>query len=149
MLEKDLLAKLEISEFSRCDLDLLETVGGTLRGPQINVLGYCEFGAVTTQSVVPIIPRNTREVHEDVVHKDFSRAKCAQPCDEGVVIFRTVPRNQQVCSAELEHKKAFDELSDAKNEEIAASNQQHKERSLEEQETKLSNDRNTTELKRT
>ena len=40
MLEKDLLAKSEISEFSRSDRDLLETVGGTLRGPQINVLGY-------------------------------------------------------------------------------------------------------------
>ena len=36
-----------------------------------------------------------------------------------------------------------DELSDAKNEEIAASNQQqHKEKSLEAQETKLSSDRN-------
>ena len=40
MLEKDLLAKSEISEFSRCDRDLRETVGGILRGPQINVLGY-------------------------------------------------------------------------------------------------------------
>ena len=28
-----------------------------------------------TQSVVPIVPRNTIEVHEDVVHKDFSSAK--------------------------------------------------------------------------
>ena len=36
-----------------------------------------------------------------------------------------------------------------KIEEIAASNQQHKEKSLKEQETKLSNDRNTTELRRT
>ena len=40
-----------------------------------------------------------------------------------------------------------DELSDAKNEEIAASNQQqHKEKSLEAQETKLSSDRNTAQI---
>ena len=52
-------------------------------------------------------------------------------------------------AAELEHKKTFDELSDEKNELIAASNQQHKWKSLEEQATKLSNDRNTTELERT
>ena len=52
-------------------------------------------------------------------------------------------------ATELEHKKTFDELSDTKIEEIAASNQQHKEKSLKEQETKLSNDRNATELKRT
>ena len=55
--------------------------------------------------------------------------------------------------AELEHKKTFDELSVAKNEEIAASTQQHKEKSLEAQETKqeikLSIDRNTAELERT
>ena len=42
-----------------------------------------------------------------------------------------------------------DELSDTKNEEIAASTQQHKEKSLEEQETKLSSDRNTAELEKT
>ena len=43
-----------------------------------------------------------------------------------------------------------DELSDAKNEEIAASNQQqHKEKSLEAQETKLSSDRNTAKFART
>ena len=48
-------------------------------------------------------------------------------------------------ATELEHKKTFDELSDTKIEEIAAS----KEKSLKEQETKLSNDRNATELKRT
>ena len=47
------------------------------------------------------------------------------------------------------HKTAFDELSNAKNEEIAASTQQHKEKSLEDQETKLSNDRKTAELERT
>ena len=52
-------------------------------------------------------------------------------------------------ATELEHKKTFDELSDTKIEEIAASNQQHKEKSLKEQETKHSNDRNATELKRT
>ena len=40
-------------------------------------------------------------------------------------------------------------MSDTKIEEIAASNQQHKEKSLKEQETKLSNDCNTTELERT
>ena len=63
-----------------------------------------------------------------------------------------VEMNSDIADAEateLEHKKTFDELSDKKIEEIAASNQQHKETSLEEQETKLSNDRNTTELKRT
>ena len=49
-------------------------------------------------------------------------------------------------ATELEHKKTFDELSDTKIEEIAASNQQHKETSFKEQETKLSNDRNTTEI---
>ena len=52
-------------------------------------------------------------------------------------------------ATELEHKKTFEELSDAKNEEIAASTQQHKEKSLEAQETKLSNDRGTAELERT
>ena len=31
-------------------------------------------------------------------------------------------------TAELEYKKTFDELSDTKNEKIAASNQQHKEK---------------------
>ena len=63
-----------------------------------------------------------------------------------------VERNNDIAAAEAtesEHKKTFDEVSDTKNEEIAASIQQHKENSLEEQETKLSNDRNTTELKRT
>ena len=50
---------------------------------------------------------------------------------------------------EDKHKTAFDELSNAKNEEIAASTQQHKEKSHEDQETKLSNDRKTTELERT
>ena len=33
-LEKDLLAESEISEFSRCDRDLRETVGGISRGQQ-------------------------------------------------------------------------------------------------------------------
>ena len=43
-----------------------------------------------------------------------------------------------------------DELSDAKNEEIAASNQQQrKEKSLEAQETKLSSDRKTAKFART
>ena len=36
MLEKDLLATSEISEFSRCDCDLRETVGGISRGQQDN-----------------------------------------------------------------------------------------------------------------
>ena len=61
-------------------------------------------------------------------------------------------RNYDIAAAEateLEHKKTFDEVSDTKIEEITESNQQHKEKSLKEQETKLSNDRNTTELKRT
>ena len=52
-------------------------------------------------------------------------------------------------ATDLEHKKTFDELSDTKNKEIAASTQQHNEKSLEVQETKFSNDRNTTELERT
>ena len=52
-------------------------------------------------------------------------------------------------ATELEHKKTFDELGNTKIEEIAASYQQHKETSFKEQETKLSNDRNATELKRT
>ena len=63
-----------------------------------------------------------------------------------------VERNNDIAAAEaseLEHKKTFDEVSDTKIEEITESNQQHKEKSLKEQETKLSNDRNTTELKRT
>ena len=63
-----------------------------------------------------------------------------------------VEMNINIAAAEvtdLEHKETCDELSDTKIEEIAASNQQHKEKSLKEQETKLSNDRNTTELKRT
>ena len=44
-------------------------------------------------------------------------------------------------ATELDHKKTFEELSDTKNEEIAANPQQHKEKSLEAQETKLSHDR--------
>ena len=62
-----------------------------------------------------------------------------------------VEMNNDIADAEateLEHKKTF-ELGNTKIEEIAASYQQHKETSLKEQETKLSNDRNTTELKRT
>ena len=107
------------------------------------------------------------------ISSGISREKCAQPCDEIVVIFRTVPRNQRVFpqyasqsgevlgvlkqflvemniniaaaeATELEHKKTLDELSDTKIEEIAASNQQHKKKSLKEQETKLSDDRNAT-----
>ena len=50
---------------------------------------------------------------------------------------------------ELEHKKTFDELSDAKNEDIAASSRRHKEKSLEERKTTLSNDRNTAEMEMT
>ena len=46
-------------------------------------------------------------------------------------------------ATEWENKKTFDELSDTKNEKIATSNQQHKE-----QEMKLSNDCNTTEVKK-
>ena len=59
--------------------------------------------------------------------------------------------NSDIADAEatdLEHKKTFDELSDTKIEEIVESNQQYNEKSLKKQETKLSNDRNTTELKR-
>ena len=70
----------------------------------------------------------------------------------GVLKQFLVEMNSDIADAEateLEHKKTFDELSDTKIEEIAASYQQHKETSLKEQETKLSNDRNTTELKRT
>ena len=44
-------------------------------------------------------------------------------------------------ATELDHKKTFEELNDTKNEEIAAIPQQHKEKSLEAQETKLSHDR--------
>ena len=51
-------------------------------------------------------------------------------------------------AAELEHKKTVDELSDTKNEEIAAGTQQQKEKSREVKETKLSSDRNTAELAR-
>ena len=54
--------------------------------------------------------------------------------------------NSDIADAEatdLEHKKTFDELSDARNEEIAASTQRHEKESFEEQETKLSNDCNT------
>ena len=70
----------------------------------------------------------------------------------GVLKQFLVEMNSDIADAEateLEHKKTFDELSDTKIEEIAASYQQHKETSLKEQETKLSNARNTTELKRT
>ena len=49
-------------------------------------------------------------------------------------------------ATELERKKTLDELSDAKNEGSDPSTQQHEKKSLEEQETKLSNDRNTVEL---
>ena len=52
-------------------------------------------------------------------------------------------------ATKLEHKKTFDELSDTKIEEIAASHQQQKEKNLKEQEMKVSDDRNATELKRT
>ena len=44
-------------------------------------------------------------------------------------------------ATELEHKQTFDELSDTKNEEVAANPQKHKEKSFEAQETKLSHDR--------
>ena len=94
-LEKDIAAGK--SEFSRCDRDLRETVGGILRGHKSMSSDIENLAMLfATQSVVPIVPRNTREVHEDVVHKDFSRAKCSEPRDECVVIFRTVPRNQRV-----------------------------------------------------
>ena len=148
-LEKDIAASK--SEFSLCDRDLRETVGGILRGPQINVLGYCESDAITTQSVVPIVPEKSMKMSSI---KTSQEQKCSEPSDECVVIFRTVPRNQRECPAyssqsgevptvlkqflvemniniaaaeatELEHKKMFDELSDTKIEEIAASNQQH------------------------
>ena len=46
----------------------------------------------------------------------------------------------------MEYKKTFDEVSDAKNEEIAAVTQQHKKKSFEAHETKLSSDHNTAEL---
>ena len=49
-------------------------------------------------------------------------------------------------ATELEHKKTFDELSDAKNEDIAASSRQHKEKNFEERKTKLAIDRNTAEV---
>ena len=45
----------------------------------------------------------------------------------------------------MEYKKTFDEVSDAKNEEIAANTQQY-EKILEAQETNISSDRNTAEL---
>ena len=63
-----------------------------------------------------------------------------------------VEMNNDIADAEateLEHKKTFEELGNTKIEEFAASYQQHKETSLKEQETKLSNDRSATELKRT
>ena len=64
----------------------------------------------------------------------------------GVLKRFLVEMNSDIADAEatdLEHKKTFDELSDARNEEIAASTQQHEKESFEEQETKLSNDCNT------
>ena len=72
-LEKDIAAGK--SEFSRCDRDLRETAGGTLRGHKSTSSDIENSMLFATQSVVPIVPRNTREVHEDIVHKDFSRAK--------------------------------------------------------------------------
>ena len=54
-----------------------------------------------------------------------------------------VEMNSDIADAEatdLEHKKTFDELSDTKIEETVASNQQHKEKSLKKQETKLSSE---------
>ena len=51
-------------------------------------------------------------------------------------------------AAELEYKKTFDEVSDAKNEEIAANTQQYEEKILEAQETNISSDRNTAEVAR-
>ena len=96
-LEKDIAAGK--SELSRCDRDFRETVGGILRGHKSMSSDIENSMLFSTQSVVPIVPRNTREVHEDVLHKDFSRAKCSEPRDECVVIFRTVPRNQRVFPA--------------------------------------------------
>jgi hypothetical protein len=52
-------------------------------------------------------------------------------------------------AAELENKKAFDQLSSAKKQEIEVGTQEHKEKSLEAKETELSSQRNTAELERT
>ena len=63
----------------------------------------------------------------------------------GTLDVRLVEHVEQLTrTVDDKHKTAFDELSD----EIAGSTQQHEEKSLEDQETKLSNDRKTTELER-
>ena len=94
MLEKDLFAKSEISEFSNvtaiCEKQLAE-----YREANKTTTEDIESSMLfTIQSVVLIVPRNTRHIL-----RDFSREKCAQPYDEIVVIFRTVPRNQRVFPA--------------------------------------------------
>ena len=91
-LEKDLLAESEISEFADataiCGKQLVE-----YREDNKSMSSDIENSVLfTIQSVVLIVPRNTRHIL-----RDFSREKCAQPYDEIGVIFRTVPRNQRVC----------------------------------------------------
>ena len=111
-LEKDIAANK--SDISRCDRDLRETVGGMLRDQKSMSSDIENSMLFATQSVVPIVPMNTREVLEDVVHDNFSRAKSEQR-DEYFVIFRTVPRNKRVfpsvCQSERRSAECLEAVS--------------------------------------
>ena len=97
-MEKDLLAKSEISEISKFS-DVTANRG------EKQVAEYREANKAMSSdienSVLSLLKASFLSFQGTPRHilMDFSKAKCAQPCDEGVVIFRTVPRNQQVCSA--------------------------------------------------
>ena len=81
-LEKDLLAKSEISEFSRCERDLRET-----EDIENSVLSQLKASFLSFQGT------------PDTSSWTFQEQKCSEPRDECVVIFREVPRNQRVFPA--------------------------------------------------
>ena len=115
-----------------------------------------ELCATTTQIDVLIAPRNTR--HTMMLNRTM-KVSCEyvpQYVSQGGEALGVLKQPLEEMSsdivaaeaAELEYKETFDEVSDAKNEEIVANTQQYKEKILEAQETKISSDRNTAELAR-
>ena len=148
---KDLLVKSEISEFSNvtaiCEKQLAECRRGpTNQYPRMLRIRCCY------NSKRRVMKMSSSFLQFQGTSEYFPQYASQSGEVLGVLKQFLVEMNINIAAAEateFEHKKTFDELSDTKIEEIAASNQQHKEKSLKEQETKLSNDRNTTELKRT
>ena len=80
-LEKDLIAKSEISKISEATAICSEKQLAEYR--DINKAVFLSFLGTP----------ETWEIHES------QEQKCTQLRDEGVIIFRTVPRNKQVCPA--------------------------------------------------